>query len=129
MKRFMYFLMLGVLLLSLGSGNAFGQATASAALEGTVQDISQAAVVSAQVTLTSKDTGAVRTVSSGSTGLYRFDLLPPGNYEIKVSMRGFKTATAASVELLVGKTSTFNFTLQPGDVSETVTVTEQVPIM
>lgn len=115
--------------LFLANASLYGQATASAVLEGTVLDASQAAVSGAQVTVINKDTGASRTMMSGSTGLYQFDLLPPGNYQIKVSMQGFKTATAESVELLVGKTSTFNFTLHPGEVSELVTVMEQVPVM
>ena len=129
MKKIAYLLFTGVLLLSLGRGEARAQATASAVLEGTILDASQAAVVGAQVTLKNKDTGAVRTMSSSSTGLYRFDLLPPGQYEIKVSMAGFKTATVGSVELLVGKTSTLNLVLEPGAVSETVTVTEEAPVM
>lgn len=129
MRKITYLFFIGALFLSLASGRAFGQATASAVLEGTILDASQAAVVGAQVTLTNKDTGAVRTMSSSTTGLYQFDLLPPGNYQIRVSMQGFKTATVAAAELLVGKTSTVNFTLQPGEVSDTVTVLEEIPMM
>ena len=129
MRKATYLFFMGALLMSLATSSTFGQATASAVLEGTVLDVSQAAIVGAQVTLTNKDTAAQRTMLSGSTGLYRFDLLPPGSYEIKVSVHGFKTATAGSVELLVGKTSTLNFTLEPGSMSETVEVIEQVPIM
>lgn len=48
-------------LLSLPS---FGQATASASLEGTVTDTSQGVIIKAQVTLTNKDTGMVRTTQT-----------------------------------------------------------------
>lgn len=129
MRKTTYLFFIGALLLSLASGKAFGQATASAVLEGTILDASQAAVVGAQVTLTNKDTGAARTMTSSGTGLYQFDLLPPGNYQIKVSMQGFKTATIAAAELLVGKTSTVNFTLEPGSVSDSVMVLEEIPMM
>lgn len=44
-------------------------------------------------------------------------------------MRGFKTASASSVELLVGKTSTFNFTLESGEVNDVIMVLEQVPMV
>ena len=108
---------------------SFGQATASASLEGTVTDASKAIVVKAQVTLTSKDTGLVRTAQSNGSGFYRFDLLPAGNYVLKVSMAGFKTVTIASTELVVGQTTTQNVTLVPGSVEQTVTVTEQAPIV
>lgn len=113
-------------LLSLPS---FGQATASASLEGTVTDTSQGVIIKAQVTLTNKDTGMVRTTQTNGSGLYRFDLLAPGNYELKVSMNGFKTVTIPSTELIVNQTNTTNVTLEPGSVSQTVTVTEQAPIV
>ena len=129
MKKLFAVLFLFVFSIGLFCGNAFAQATASSSLTGTISDQSQAVVVGAQITLTSKDTGAVRTVQSNSSGLYRFDLLPAGNYELKVSMTGFKAITVASTELIVGQTSTLNFTLEPGSVSETVTVTEQAPLV
>ncbi|MGH9727705.1 MAG: TonB-dependent receptor [Candidatus Acidiferrales bacterium] len=120
-----------LLALSIGTccGSAFAQATASGSLTGTITDQSQAVVVGAQITLTSKDTGAVRTAQSNSAGLYRFDLLPAGNYELKITMAGFKAVTVASTELIVNQTSTLNFTLEPGSVSQTVTVTEEAPIV
>ena len=111
MRKLLGILFLFALSVAICSGNAFAQATASASLTGTVIDQSQAVVVNAQITLTNKDTGAVRTVQSNSAGLYRFDLLPAGNYELKISLAGFKTITVASTELIVGETSTLNFTL------------------
>ena len=131
MKKLCGLAFLSVLVLSLVlcSQSTFAQATASASLEGTITDQSQAVVVNSQITLTNKDTGAVRTAQSNSDGLYRFDLLPAGNYELKITMAGFKTITVASTQLIVGQTSTLNFTLEPGSVSQTVTVTEQAPLV
>lgn len=129
MKKLSGVFFLFIFSIGLFCGNAFAQATASSSLTGTVIDQSQAVVVSAQITLTNKDTGAVRTTQSNSAGLYRFDLLPAGHYELKVTMAGFKSITVASTELIVGETSTLNFTLEPGSVSQTVTVTEQAPIV
>lgn len=110
-------------------GRASAQATASASLTGTVTDQSKAVVVNAQITLTNKDTGAVRTAQSNNDGLYRFDLLAPGHYSLKVTMQGFKVFTIDSTELIVGETSTANVVLEPGSVEQTVTVTEQAPIV
>jgi len=131
MKKLCGLAFLSVLVLSLVlcSQSTFAQATASASLEGTITDQSQAVVVNSRITLTNKDTGAVRTTQSNSAGLYRFDLLPAGNYELKITLAGFKTITVASTQLIVGETSTLNFTLEPGSVSQTVTVTEQAPIV
>ncbi|HEV2617929.1 MAG TPA: carboxypeptidase regulatory-like domain-containing protein [Candidatus Acidoferrales bacterium] len=129
MKKLAGLLCLLALSIGICCGNALAQATASASLTGTVSDQSQAVVVGAQVTLTNKDTGAVRTSQSNSAGLYRFDLLPAGNYELKITMAGFKAVTVASTELIVNQTSTLNFTLEPGSLSQTVTVTEEAPVV
>src|SRR3989442_1718919 len=119
------FLLLCVLLL--GSANLFGQATASATLEGTILDKTQAVVVGAAMTLKNKETGATRTTSCNAIGVYRFELLPGGIYQLRVSMRGFSVASAENVQVLVGQTTTLNFTLSPGEITETVTVTSEPP--
>jgi outer membrane receptor protein involved in Fe transport len=129
MKKLMYFLLLGVLLLTLGSGNAFGQATASAALQGTVADQSDAAVKGAKVAITSSEQGWTRSAETNDTGFYRFELLPAGIYTIKVNAPGFSTAEAKDVVLQVGATTTQNFTLKPGAVSEVIEVTSAVPLV
>lgn len=129
MKSKLVVVCLFVLSLGLLCGRASAQATASASLEGTVTDQSHAVIVNAQVTLTNTDTGAVRTTQSSGAGLYRFDLLPAGKYVVKVAMQGFKVFTIGSIELIVGETSTVNVVLEPGSVSQTVTVTEQAPIV
>jgi len=85
MRKLAYLLITGVVLLSLGSGNAFGQATASATLQGTITDPTGAVVGGATVTITSKDQGWARTTTTTDTGLYRFELLPAGFYSLKIT--------------------------------------------
>src|SRR5690348_196953 len=110
-------------LLVLMCNAAFGQATASSGIQGTIVDKSQAAITGAEVTVTNKATGATRTTKTNELGAYRLDLLPVGTYNVKVSASGFSAAEAKNVELLVGSTTTQNLTLAPGAVSETVEVT------
>jgi hypothetical protein len=129
MRRLMYLLFMGVLLLSLGSGNAFGQATASAALQGTITDASDAAIKGTKVEITSKEQGWTRSAETNDTGFYRFELLPAGVYSLKVNASGFSTAEAKEVVLQVGATTTQNFTLKPGSVSEVIEVTSAVPLV
>jgi outer membrane receptor protein involved in Fe transport len=122
-------LLLQVLILALASSSAvFGQATASGALQGTVLDKSEGAVVGAEVSVTSKATGTTRSVATSDAGSFRFDLLSAGLYTIKVSKAGFSTVTQ-NVELLVGQTATANVVLSPGSVSETIEVTGEAPLM
>jgi hypothetical protein len=124
------FLILGMLVLLLAvSVPVFGQATASATLEGTVTDKAQAVIKDASVTISNKATGVSRTVKTNDTGSYRFELLAAGVYEIKVSASGFATVITEGAELLIGRTTTLDYTLNPGATSETVTVTGEAPIL
>ena len=115
--------------LVLFSASMFGQATANASLQGTITDKSQAVIGNkAVVTLTNVETGATRTGNTNDSGEYRFDSLTAGMYSVKATAPGFSTAEAKNLELLVGRTSTQNFTLSPG-VTETVEVTTSAPLV
>ena len=115
--------------LMLVSSMLFAQATATSTLEGTVVDKSQAVVGGAEVTLTNKATGETRTTKSNAAGEYRFELIPAGTYTIKTTMQGFSAALAKDVEVQIGRTTTQNFTMAPGAVSETVEVTATAPLV
>src|SRR6266850_1118925 len=128
MKRLTYLLVLGVVLLSLGSGNAFGQATASATIQGTVTDKSGAVVSGAQVVAKSKATDLTRTATTSDTGYYRFELLPVGTYSVTVTKAGFGTV-AQTVETLIGQVATVNSELKPGATSEVIEVTSEALLL
>ncbi len=117
-----------LLLLCLCAPSA-AQVTASASVEGTVKDIKEAVVPGATVTVTNVSTSLSRTAATGDEGTYRIDLLPAGLYDLKVSAGGFGEVTSNKVELLVGKTTTLDFTLSPGSRAETVTVTSEAPLL
>jgi hypothetical protein len=119
--------MIGAMLL--GCVNLWGQATASAVLEGTVSDNTGAVIKGADVTITSKETGATRAIKTSDAGEYRFDGLAAGSYAVKVSANGFAAAEAKSIELLVGRTTTENVSLKPGTVTETLEVTGTAPLV
>ena len=128
MKRLAYLLLVGVVLLTLGSGNAFGQATASATIQGTVTDTSGAVVSGAQVVAKNKATDVTRTTITSDTGDYRFELLPVGTYTVTVSKSGFATVTQ-SIETLIGQVATINAELKPGATSEIIEVTSEAPLV
>ena len=120
---------IAALIIVFGAIGAEGQATASAALQGTVTDQSEAAIKGTRVEIVSKEQGWTRSTETSDTGFYRFELLPAGTYGIKVGAAGFTTAEAKDVVLQVGATTTQNFTLKPGAVSETIEVTSAAPLM
>jgi hypothetical protein len=109
--------------LAVAAANLYGQAaTASATLQGTVTDTSGAVVPNAEVRITHKETGLARTTASGPEGQYRFDLLPPGTYEVRCTMRGFAVASYQNVGLAVGRTTTIDVKLEPSAQQQVVTV-------
>ena len=120
MKRLTYLLLVGIVLLSLGSGNAFAQATASGTIQGTVTDKTGAAVLGVEVVATNKGTAAVRTVTTNDSGAFRFDLMRAGTYDLRVSKAGFATLEQ-KIELLVGQTATADFSLSIGTASAGMT--------
>src|SRR5678809_700940 len=90
---------------------------------GTVTDTSEAAVPGATVTATNKETGATRVVVSGVDGTYRVPDLDPGRYSVSIELQGFQKVLIDDLIVLLGRTLTANARLQPGVLSEVVSVT------
>src|SRR3954469_3633015 len=97
------------------------QAT-TAAILGTVNDSSGAAVPGATVTATNTATGIVQTAVSDSRGRYLVPSLTIGQYEAKAELQGFQTVIRKGLELTVGSELVVDFALPVGQLSETVTV-------
>src|SRR5882762_9080983 len=110
----------------LWTGQAYAQ-VAGATLTGTVKDSSGAFIPSAQVAIMDVATAVTRTVSPGSSGLYTAPNLLPGNYEIRVTATGFSTQLHKGVTLTVGAQQVLDFTMQVGQMSQTVEVTTEAP--
>src|SRR6266508_1589181 len=115
--------------LLLGCISAFAQVTASSAIGGTVADQKGGVINGAPVTVTSKATGAARTATTNDNGEYKIDFLPAGRYNVRVSATGFGDVTAEDLELLVGRTNTFNVTMNPGMQTANVTVTAETDLV
>jgi hypothetical protein len=113
----------------LGCASMWAQSTASSSLQGTITDKTNAVIKSAEVTLTNKANGSVRTATTNDSGEYRFEAVTAGTYTVKVKASGFSAAEAKDLEVLIGRTATQNFTLVPGGISETVEVTATAPLV
>jgi hypothetical protein len=100
----------------------------TATLVGTVLDPTGSPIPAAQVRIRSIDLNLdVRTLSTGEDGGFVATLLPIGNYEVRVEMRGFKPYTQRAIELHVSDRLTLRISLQVGELSESVTVEESPP--
>ncbi len=98
-------------------------------ITGVVTDTSGAVVPNADVTLTSTDTGLVLHARSDGHGIYTFSPIKIGNYRLSATARGFQTTTQENVHLDVQQRLNVGLVLQPGEVSQTVTVTTAPPLM
>jgi hypothetical protein len=116
-------------LLFLG-GVAFAQGTgASGDLVGTVTDQSGAVVANGTVTATDVGRGTTRTAATSSDGRYAILGLPPSVYSVSTSKSGFATAIAKSVAVVIGQTTTLDFQMKVSQVTESVEVTTEVPVI
>src|ERR1700756_6048738 len=98
------------------------QTAGTGALTGTVKDPSGAVIPNATVTATSVDTSQTRTSMTGAEGVYHFNLLPPGNYRVRIEASGFKPIDVPSVTVAVTETAGLDRRLDVGAQSQTVTV-------
>src|SRR6266851_7742682 len=120
-------LLLGTLLLGF-SPPVVGQAV-NATLLGTVTDSSGAAVANVKVTITETNTGISHASQTNDSGNYVFPDLPPGTYKVIAEQPGFKRAARAGIDVIVNTTGRVDLVLQPGNVSETVIVEAETPIL
>src|SRR3984893_16412519 len=101
----------------------FSQGTAGRIL-GSVTDQTGAVVVGATVTIVDTQRNLTRTLTTDSAGEYSAPNLLPGAYTIRAGFQGFKTAERSGITLEVGQDLRVDLTLQPGEQTERVTVTE-----
>lgn len=114
--------MLLLLIAAFSTGSVFAQANASASLQGTVTDKSGGVIPNAEVKVSSKETGLTRSAVTSNQGLYRFELLPAGQYEVRIAAAGFTTMAYENVTLSVSQTTTVDSTMAPKQLTEIITV-------
>jgi len=94
-----------------------------------VTDQSGGNVASATVAITDVARGVSQTLTTDSDGAYVAINLLPGTYTVKVEYKGFKTFERKNILLEVGKDVRIDAVLAPGSATETITITEQVPMV
>jgi len=101
---------------------AFGQGGINATLSGTVSDPTGALIPGVEVTAKNVGTGVASSTLTNESGTYRFPSLQPGSYETTAILTGFQTQTFR-LSLGTAQDIRQNFTLQVGNVAQTVEVT------
>src|ERR1044071_7716774 len=101
--------------------SALAQSTAT--IQGEVMDESGAVVVKAKIVARNTATGVERTTETDSAGNYLIASLPVGNYRLEIQAQGFQSVVVNDLILEVGKTTTQNFQLKVGGVTQEVSIT------
>jgi len=108
--------------------SAFSQAV-NGSLVGTITDSSGATVASAKINLVATQTGIAQQGTSNSSGNYTFTNLQPGVYKLEIEVAGFRKSIRDGIQVLVNSTARADFELQPGQVTESISVTAEASIL
>jgi hypothetical protein len=98
-------------------------------ITGAVIDQSGGAIAGSTVTVTDVQRGISRTLVTDQSGEYAAPNLQPGTYTVRSEAKGFKTTERTGLLLQVAQDMRIDMTLQPGEQTQTVTVTEQAPLI
>src|SRR5689334_12128255 len=98
-------------------------------ITGTVADPAGAVVAAAPIEIRNIETGVVNRAASSATGNYTLAQLPAGQYELSVTVAGFKKYVRQSLTVGVAQTFRVDVLLEVGSNTESVTVTEAAPLL
>src|SRR5579885_3378764 len=129
MKLFPSLMLIGISFLFCAADALAQNAISTGSISGQVTDPSGSAVVGASVTLENVSAGVKLTTKTNGTGFYSFPSLKVGSYDVSVNHPGFKTAVTQGVIVQVGQNTAANTALELGDVSQSVTVTAEAPLL
>ena len=107
-------------------GEAMAQ---NAVVSGRVTDTSGGVIPNVAVELINRATQIKSPTLTNAEGIFVFPSVPPGAYEVTAKIAGFTASRIESVTLEVGQSKALNFTLAPGDVQQSVTVTDVAPLI
>jgi hypothetical protein len=121
---------LALFVFSVISITVFAQnAISTGSISGRVTDPTGAVVAGATVTAESVAAGVKLTSKTNGTGFYNFPSLSVGAYNISISQAGFKTEIIENVLVEVGQNAAGNATLQVGNLTESVSITGEAPLI
>src|SRR5579863_8871732 len=96
---------------------------------GCVHDQTDAALPGAEVLIIDVLRGSTRTVVTGESGDYNAPDLPPSTYTVRANAKGFQGVERVNIELEVAKDARVDFMLRASDLHETITVSEDAPLV
>src|SRR5205085_2162629 len=120
---------LALLLALAGLSMPAGAQVLYGSLVGNVVDSTGAALAGATVTLVNAETGTSREAVTDAAGAYRFPTVQSGTYTVTVKLEGFRTFTRAGIPVSLNSVARVDMALQVGQLSESVTVSAESPVL
>jgi hypothetical protein len=107
---------------------AFSQGNSGRIL-GTLTDQSGGVIVGATVTITDTERSTTRTLTTNQAGEYDGPSLLPSTYTVRAEAKGFKAIERVGILLGANQELRVDLLLQPGQQTQTITVTEALPMV
>src|SRR5271169_1888600 len=107
---------------------AASQSLVAGGISGRITDPAGAVVPNAAVGLKSLDTGETQSATSNGEGVYRFNLLKPGRYEVTTTVAGFAKLVRTG-DVSVGQTVQIDLSLEISKTAETIEVSAAAPLI
>ena len=123
MKKFLVAIAAALCLAALPAASAFGQATTTSSLNGSVTDAQHAVVANANVIVRNTATSAEFNVQTADNGTFTVPALPAGTYTVTITAQGFKQALVQDVKVELTRPASVNVMLEVGAVTDVVTIT------
>jgi hypothetical protein len=98
-------------------------------ITGTITDAQGAAIPNAKITITEGATGLSYVVDTGTDGQYIRPALKPGTYSVEVEAQGFRRAKQENIVLTAGDRVGINLQLTVGEITQSVEVTADAPLL
>lgn len=119
-----------VMLLCFGLSRIAAAQLATGTIAGTVQDASGAVVPGVTVHISNPGTiGGNQQTITNERGAYQFTRLVPSNYSVRAELAGFRSSVRENVAVNADVTARVDFSLAVGEVSETVSVSGEAPLL
>jgi hypothetical protein len=129
-RRLLSLAVLAFLSMALSVSTQFAHAQeVTATIVGTIIDPSGAPIKGATVTATDANRGTAWAAKTNDSGSYSLQRLPVGSYSVKVAATGFDTAVHPAFTLQINQTARVDITMKVGQVSESVEVTGEAPVL
>jgi hypothetical protein len=115
------------MLVAFATTSAFAQTTGR--IVGTIHDAQGGVLPGVTVSVTSPQLQGANTAITDAGGQFRFPALPPGTYDVKAELAGFKAAEQADVRIGLDQTITLTLKMQIASLAETVQVVGTSPVI